>query len=151
MDQTVPRSLFPRRARLRRVAPRLLSTRYSSEPRSPYVARWRLGLIAACCLSVGLALWQADPSPYLLADPGLARLLRGMALIKGMIAIAAASAVYWRLALPASGTVAALYVISSSVLMGSSMLIWQLSHIGPAALLFHGAALSMLVVAWRER
>jgi len=74
-----------------------------------------------------------------------------MALIKGMIAIAAASAVYWRLALPASGTVAALYVISSSVLMGSSMLIWQLSHIGPAALLFHGAALSMLVVAWRER
>jgi hypothetical protein len=30
------------------------------------------------------------------------------------------------------------------------MLIWQLSYIVPAALLFHAAALSLLLVGWRD-
>jgi len=34
---------------------------------------------------------------------------------------------------------------------GSTMLIWQLSYIVPAALLFHAAAMSLLLVSWRER
>ncbi len=81
----------------------------------------------------------------------MARLLRGMALIKGMIALGAVSAVYWRLAWPVGRLVAATYVITALVLVGSTTLIWQLSYIALAAVLFHVAALTMLIVGWRER
>jgi hypothetical protein len=102
-------------------------------------------------MAIGLAAWVGDPSGYLHADPALARLLRAMALIKAMIAIAAAGAVFWRLAWPVSKAVAAGYLAGCWVIAGSSMLIWQLSYIVPAAVLFHAAALSLLLVGWRER
>jgi hypothetical protein len=102
-------------------------------------------------MAVGIAAWLGDPSGYLHADPALARLLRGMALIKGMIALAAVSAVFWRLTWSVSKPVAASYLIASWAITGSTMLIWQLSYIVPAALLFHAAALSLLLVSWRER
>jgi hypothetical protein len=101
-------------------------------------------------MAVGIAAWLGDPSGYLHADPALARLLRGMALIKGMIAIAALAAVFWRLAWPVSKSAAAAYLVSSWAVAGSTMLIWQLSYIVPAALLFHAAALSLLLVGWRD-
>jgi hypothetical protein len=102
-------------------------------------------------VAIGIAAWLGDPSGYLHADPALARLLRGMALIKGIIAIAAVGAVFWRLAWPVSRAVSVTYLVSSWALAGSTMLIWQLSYIVPAALLFHAAALSLLLVSWRER
>jgi hypothetical protein len=102
-------------------------------------------------IAVGIAAWLGDPGGYLHADPALARLLRGMALIKGMIAIAAVSAVFWRLARPLSKAASATYLIASWALAGSTLLIWQLSYIVPAALLFHAAALSLLLVSWRGR
>jgi len=151
MDQSLARNLIPRRTAVPDLAPNLPSTRLPSVARSRSVARLRIGLVTGCCLAAALAFWQGDPSGYLMADPALARLLRGMALIKAAIALGASSAVYWRLAWPASRTVASLYVIASWVLAGSSVLIWQLSFIAFAALLFHAAALSMLVLAWRER
>jgi hypothetical protein len=73
-----------------------------------------------------------------------------MALIKGMIAIAAVGAVFWRLGWAASKTATATYLVCSSAIAGSTMLIWQLSYIVPAALLFHAAGLSLLLVSWRE-
>jgi hypothetical protein len=111
----------------------------------------RAALICGCALAIGVATWAGDPSAYLQADPALARLLRGMALIKGMLAVGAVAAVYWRLAWPISSLVAATYVISAAAMAGSAALIWQLSYIPPAALLFHLAALCMLMVGWRER
>ena len=102
-------------------------------------------------MAIGIAAWLGDPVAYLHADPALARLLRGMALIKGMIAIAAVGAVFWRLAWPVSRTAGTVYLASSWAVAGSTMLIWQLSYIVPAALLFHGALLSLLLVSWRER
>jgi hypothetical protein len=111
----------------------------------------RGGLIVGCANAIGIAAWLGDPSRYLHADPALGRLLRGMALIKGMIAIAALGAVFWRLAWPVSKIGIVTYLISSWVLAGSTMLVWQLSYIVPAALLFHAAALSLLLVSWRER
>jgi hypothetical protein len=47
--------------------------------------------------------------------------------------------------------VAATYLITAAVLVGSTTLIWQLSYIVLAAVLFHVAALTMLIVGWRER
>jgi hypothetical protein len=111
----------------------------------------RSGLVLGCAIAIGIAAWVGDPSGYLQTDPALARLLRGMALIKGLIAIAAVGAVFWRLGWPVSRRGAAAYLASSWVLTGSTMIIWQLSFIVPAALLFHAAALTMLLVSWRER
>jgi hypothetical protein len=111
----------------------------------------RVGLISGCAVAMGIAVLAGDPSGYLRADPDLARLLRGMALIKGMIVIGAVAAVFWRLAWPVSRSAAATYLVSSWALAGSTMLIWQLSHIVAAALVFHAAALSILWVSWRER
>jgi hypothetical protein len=78
-------------------------------------------------------------------------LLRGMAVIKGMIAIAAVGAVFWRMGWRVSRAGAAAYLVASWALTGSTMIIWQLSFIVPAALVFHAAALSMLLISWRER
>jgi hypothetical protein len=111
----------------------------------------RTALLAACALSIGVAAWYGDPSGYLTADPALARLLRGMAAIKGMIALAALGAVLWRFSWPTSTVAAIVYIGGTSVLAGSTMLIWQLTSLVLAAVLFHVAALSMLVVGWRER
>jgi hypothetical protein len=74
-----------------------------------------------------------------------------MALIKGMLALGAVGAVLWRFAWPIRTFGAVVYIVGSCVLVGSTMLIWQLSYIVFAAVLFHGAALSLLVVGWRER
>jgi hypothetical protein len=110
----------------------------------------RAGLITGCALAIGIAVSLGDPTAYLQADPALARLLRGMALIKGMIAILAVGVVFWRLAWPLSRTTGAVYLACSSALAGSAALIWQLSYIVPAALLFHVAAVTLLLVGWRE-
>jgi hypothetical protein len=115
------------------------------------VSLLRGGLVSGCAMAIGIAAWLGNPLDYLQADPALGRLLRGMALIKGMIAIAVVGAVFWRLAWPLSRTTGAAYLVSSWALAGSTMLIWQLSYIVPAALLFHVAALSLLLVSWRER
>jgi len=151
MDESVTRPILPRRMGLVHGAPGFSATSLSSRGRLSRTAQLRTGLLLGCCLAFGLAGYFGEPSAYLLADPTLARLLRGMALIKGLIAIAAVTAVYWRLVWPLSGSVAAIYVVSSWALVGSSMLIWQLSSIAIAAVIFHAAVLSMLVVGWREK
>jgi hypothetical protein len=119
--------------------------------RSVHDGRLRIGLTAGCAISICIAVYFGDPGSFTHADPALARLLRGMALIKGAIAIAAVAAVWWRFARPVSKPVAAGYLLGSWLLVGSTMLIWQLSWIPAAAILFHAAAVSMLIVSWRER
>jgi len=111
----------------------------------------RAVVIVACALAIGAAAWFGDPSGYLQADPALARLLRGMALIKGAAVIAAVGAVLWRFGFPVSKPVALAYALGSGVLAGSTMLIWKLTLIPFAAVLFHASALAMLIVGWRER
>jgi hypothetical protein len=113
--------------------------------------RLRGGLVAGCAVAIGLAAYVGDPGGLIHADPALAWLLRGMAMIKGMIAFAILAAVWWRFGRRVSKPVAALYSSGSWILVGSTTLVWQLSWIPIAAILFHLAALSMLFVSWRER
>jgi hypothetical protein len=68
-----------------------------------------------------------------------------------MPSITVVGAVFWRLRWPISPAVAAGYLLGSSAMAGSAMLIWQLSFIPPAALLFQLAALTLLLLGWRER
>ena len=102
-------------------------------------------------ISIGIAAHLGDPGSFINADPALSRLLRGMALIKGMIVIATVAALLWRFDKPLSKPVAAAYLLGSWAMVGATTLIWQLSWIPAAAILFHAAFLSMLFVSWRER
>jgi hypothetical protein len=112
---------------------------------------WRMAVMAGCLLAVSLAVWVGHPDGYLATDPALGRLLRGMALIKGSFVIGALGVVMWRYGWPISTPVAAAYAIGMSVLAGSTILIWQLTAIPLAALLFHGALVTMACLGWRER
>jgi hypothetical protein len=110
----------------------------------------RAMLVVGCALTLILAARLGRPAAYLAADPALARLLRGMAVIKGAAVLAAFAAVFWRLGWRASLGSAAAYLTTTWLLAGSTMLIWQLTWIPAAAVLFHGALIAILVAAWRD-
>ncbi len=110
----------------------------------------RAALLAGCAAAVGLAGRAGDPAAYLLADPALARLLRAMALIKGMLALAAAVAAWWRFGWRAGTAASTVYLAATWALAGAAMLIWQLTLIPLAAVLFHAALVGLLLAAWRD-
>ena len=151
MAQSILRSTFTSQSGLLGRGRGLGANHLTAEVPSTVVPVLRSGLVLGCAAAIAMAAWLGDPGGYLQGDPALARLLRGMALIKGLIALAAMGAVFWRLAWPISKPVAAGYFACCWAFAGSTMLIWKLSCIVPAALLFHTAALSMLWVGWRER
>lgn len=126
-----------------------VGTALRSEPASA-AARRTAWLAAAVAAAAALALVVGDPQPLLQADPDLAWLLRGMAAIKGLLVAAAVVAIAWRLRRPAPPALAAAYVAGVAGLAAATASIWQLSHIVPAALLFHAAEIALLVLAWRD-
>jgi hypothetical protein len=68
-------------------------------------------LVLGCC--AGLAAAAAFGQPVPAADPELARLLRGMALFKGTMVLAAIAVLWWRFALPVAPRVAAVYLVGA--------------------------------------
>jgi hypothetical protein len=114
--------------------------------------RWLLRalLVGGAVLVVAAASVNGDPSAYLHADPGLGRLLRGMAVIKALLTAAAGAALLWRFARPIAPPVAALYLAGTWCMAAAGMLVWRLSHIGLGALVFHTGELTLLFVAWHE-
>jgi hypothetical protein len=129
-----------------------LSTARGGAPaRAGRAALWRTALIASCALSIGLGASMGHPAAYLQADPALAHLLRAMALIKGLLVVGAVGAALWRYGWPIAAPVAIGYAACVAVLAGSTMLIWQLTLIPLAALMFHAALIGMLYLGWRER
>lgn len=111
----------------------------------------RVLLLAGCVGSVAAVAWLGEPAHYLAADPELARLLRGMALIKAAIVAVAVAAVLWRFSKPVSPRAAAVYLGGMWLLAAASMMIWQLTLIPAAAIGFHVAELALLWVAWGDR
>lgn len=108
-------------------------------------------LLAACALSVGLAARAGHPAGYLAADPALARLLRGMAVIKGLLVLGTVAAVLWRFGRPIATPAVGAYALGAAALAGSTTLIWQLTWIPLAAVLFHAALIGLVCLGWRER
>jgi hypothetical protein len=123
--------------------------RSDANERITKLAVMRAALIVGAVAAVVVALRAASGAGQA-AEPELAVLLRGMAAIKGLLALAAASVVWWRLGQPVSSRVAAAYVSCICVLFASTVLIWQLAFILAAAVLFHAAGLVGLVIALRE-
>jgi hypothetical protein len=109
------------------------------------------GLLA---IGVWVAVWAAVSLSGVAAhadiEPELAMLLRGMAVIKGLLTLAAVACVMWRLGRAVSPWALATYLVGTWLLAFANTLIWQLSWIGAAAALYHVGLLSLLVAAWRD-
>ncbi len=119
---------------------------------SPASRRLRLGgmLLGGCVLAVIAAAAVGRPEPLLQADPELAHLLRGMALIKAAIVVATLAALLWRFGQPLSNGLTGAYLLGAWAAAGASMLIWQLEFLPTAAVTFHLGELALLVAAWRD-
>jgi hypothetical protein len=111
----------------------------------------RAVLLASCVTAAATAFAVGQPETYLAADADLALLLRGIALIKATMVVGALGVLWWRFGLPLSGRVAAGYLAGAAIISGATMMIWQLTFIGAAALAFDGGALILLVLALRDR
>ncbi|MDJ0852003.1 MAG: hypothetical protein QNK04_26830 [Myxococcota bacterium] len=103
-----------------------------------------LALVGATALAVQAT---SQPDAWIVADPELTRLLRGMAFLKTGIVAAAAAAVLWRLGFPISPGRAALYAAGVAMMAGASVWIWLPSSIAAAALGFHAGIATVLVAA----
>ena len=84
------------------------------------------------------------------AGPSWAHLLRAMAGLKTLMALAAAAAVLWRLHAPTSLARLASYSTAAAAMMAGPGLIWGLVHIALGALLLHAGLAATLVVLWRD-
>lgn len=129
-------------------ASRTVGRRYSTAPLTAAVL-FRVALVAAPMATAMIA-WVVGAGASQPAEPELATLLRGMAVLKGLLAAGALGIVWWRLGHSVPKRVAATYIACVSALFAASVLIWQLVHIPAAAVLFHVALLVALVVALRE-
>ena len=112
--------------------------------------RPRAWLVVGSALALGAPVAAFEPAAHWAADPELFRLLRGMAVIKAMLAVAAFSVIWWRLGRTLATTLAATYVGGVWVLAVATGLIWNLTAIVAASGLFHLATIVLLVAAWRD-
>ena len=110
----------------------------------------RTVLLSGCVAVAAVAAVGGEPSLLLLADPSLAFLLRGMAIIKGAILLCAVALLFWRFGQPVSQPAAAAYALGTWLAVGATVLIWQLTVIPTAAVAFHVGELTVLVTAFRE-
>jgi|GEM_PF-1343706 len=108
----------------------------------------RSSLIVVCVAAMAIAAHVGAPSTLLHDDPELAHLLRGMALIKATIALAAVALSWWRFRRPTPRVAAAIYIVAAGLMVGATISIWQLSSLLLAAVVFHLGLFALLVVAW---
>ena len=139
MSAVLPTSIAPS-ARLRAIAPAGGSRALAM----------RIALLATCLVAGLASAALADRAATAGVEPELVLLLRGMAVLKAGLALAAVALAFWRFGRPVSTRAAAGYVVGVSSLVAASVLIWLLSFIASAAIAFHVGALGLLVLAWRE-
>jgi hypothetical protein len=84
------------------------------------------------------------------AGPELTRLLRGMALIKALIAAIMAAAVFWRLQFPITQARLAAYITACAAMAAGPFLVWGMAHIIAGAMLLHAGLLAAVLLGWRD-
>jgi hypothetical protein len=109
--------------------------------------RWRAVLACGCAAAAVAGVLLGDPAARLAADAELAALLRGMGVVKAGLAGIALALSWWRFRVPVAPRFRAIYLVGTWAMTGASALIWQLSFIPAAALLFHVGELALLLAA----
>ena len=116
----------------------------------PQGSRPRLVLLLGALALFAVPVALLEPALYWADDPELFRLLRGMAVLKGVMAVAGLAVVAWRLGRAIEQRMASAYIAGAWALALASGLIWELQVIPLASTLFHGAILWLLITAWRD-
>lgn len=111
---------------------------------------YRLVLVIGMLLVAAAVIVATNPAPAATMDASYVRLMRGMAMIKALIVVIAAAVLWWRFARPVPGLFAVGYLLGAWLMVAATALIWQLSTIGAAAIVFHTGELSLLLLAWRD-
>jgi hypothetical protein len=117
-------------------------------PTHPSVVRAVLLMVCVVAALGGLAV--GHPERLLQTDPELARLLRGMALIKAGILVAALGLLSWRFHWRTSKRLVVVYNGAAAAMSFAAGLIWQLTSILVAAGLFHLGLVVLLVAMLRD-
>ena len=117
---------------------------------SPRLSRITMALIVIGAVGLSFALVDAPVTSRAVANAGsdLTRLLRFMAVIKGVFALAAVGAVLWRLGSDVSLGRFATYGACCAVMAAGPGLIWSMAHVGLGALLLHGGLVALLILLW---
>lgn len=119
-----------------------------SAPTHPAMVRAVLFVVCVAAALAGLAVGR--PDGLLQSDPELARLLRGMALIKAGILVAALGLLSWRFHWRTSRRLVVVYNGAAEAMSFAAGLIWQLTSILVAAGLFHLGLVVLLVAMLRD-
>ena len=119
---------------------------------SPAVSRALLALVVAISLAAGLLATgaEASASAIALAGPDLTHLLRGMALLKALMAAGMVAAVMWRLGSPVTLAWWAAYALACAITVAGPGLIWQMASIRVGALTLHVGLMAALILLWRD-
>ncbi|GJE57818.1 MULTISPECIES: hypothetical protein [Methylobacterium] len=111
--------------------------------------RGLLLVVTASALALAVVLGPGTASSTV--EPDLARLLRYMALLKGLFAGIAFSFGYWRLARPAALWREVVYVVGPGVMAGAALCLWQLQSAGLAAAGLHIGLFALVAAALTDR
>ncbi len=84
------------------------------------------------------------------AGADLTRLLRGMAVLKALMAACTSAVVLWRFGLPVRPVWFAAYALSGAAMWSGPGLIWGMAYVGTGALLLHGGLLASILLLWRD-
>ncbi len=107
----------------------------------------RTVLLLVVLSAVAAAALLGQPRPALLADPELAFVLRGMGMIKAMIALGITSLVWWR-AGSAVGTRRLLaYCAACALLAAATVLVLELAVLVATSVVFHATLLTLGLLA----
>ena len=121
--------------------------------RSPAVTN-RAIIIASFALATAAGFLATDThqgaAAAALAGPDLVRLLRAMAAIKSLMALAAVGATLWRLGAPVGSGKLLAYTIACAAMAAGPGLIWGMAHVGTGALLLHGGLAAAVLLLWRD-
>ncbi|KAB1072677.1 hypothetical protein [Methylobacterium planeticum] len=101
-------------------------------------------LILVSLLAVAGAATLGQPAE---AEPDLLRLLRFMALLKGVFALAALAACFWRFGRPVAGWRSVVYALAPALMAGGAVALWRVVSPAPASLALHLGGLALLATA----
>ena len=111
---------------------------------------WRGRLLSAVAVGAAVGFVLGDPQAHVEGDPELARLLQGMALIKAMLVAGVVRLLWWRLCRPVAPAMAWGYVAVAASMSLATLLAWQMSYFLLLSLAFHGALLSLGLLALKD-
>jgi hypothetical protein len=110
-----------------------------------------LSIAAASACGFAFGALRAQGAAPAEMEAELANLLRAMALIKLGLAAGCAWLVDWRLRQPCDRRLALGYVAAVALVMAPPGMIWFVTDLGFASVLFHSGLLLGLVLAFRDR